>query len=254
MYVMPHRALLLPGAVLPADLAYGALVASLGPEVDAVTKDLELYATDEPPAEYALDLEIEGALREADARGWGRFHIVGYSGGGAAALAFAARHPERLQSLGLLEPAWAGDWDLSPDEESVWKEQKRIAALPPEEFMPAFVRLALKPGVPPPERPQSEPPPWMAKRPAGINALVRAFGTHDLDRAALQRFSRPVYFALGALSNPDQYEEIATRLAGVFSDFELEVFESRHHFDPPHRTEPDRLARSLLALWSRAES
>jgi pimeloyl-ACP methyl ester carboxylesterase len=246
--------LLLPGAVLPADLAYGDLVTSLGSGVDAVTKDLELYATDEPPAGYSLDLEIDGALRVADARGWTSFHVVGYSAGGAAALALTARHPQRILSLGLLEPAWAGNWDLSPAEAALWESQKRIADLPAEEFMPAFVRLALKPGVPPPERPPGEPPPWMAKRPAGIDALIRAFGTYELDRGSLHGFSRPVYFALGALSNPDQYEEIATRLAGVFADFELETFEARHHFDPPHRTEPDRLAQSLLALWSRAET
>jgi hypothetical protein len=39
----------------------------------------------------------------------------------------------------------------------------------------------------------------------------------------------------------------------VFSDFELEVFEERHHFDPPHRIEPERLANSLKKLWGRAE-
>jgi len=32
-----------------------------------------------------------------------------------------------------------------------------------------------------------------------------------------------------------------------------EVFEERHHFDPPHRIEPERLASSLRALWRRAE-
>jgi hypothetical protein len=31
------------------------------------------------------------------------------------------------------------------------------------------------------------------------------------------------------------------------------VFEERHHFDPPHRIEPERLAKSLKALWRRAE-
>jgi hypothetical protein len=93
----------------------------------------------------------------------------------------------------------------------------------------------------------------MAKRPAGIRAFIRAFGRGELDRGALRRFDRPVYLALGALSNPDQYGEIAGRLSGVFPDFELEVFEERHHFDPPHRLEPERLARSLRKLWRRAE-
>ncbi len=81
---------------------------------------------------------------------------------------------------------------------------------------------------------------------------MRAFRAYDLDREALRRFPAPVYFALGGLSNPDQYAEMADRLAGVFSDFHLEVFPDRHHFDPPHRREPDRLAASLRAHWARA--
>ena len=81
--------ILLPGAVLPADLAYGALIDALGDEVEAVAKDLEVYAGDAPPVDYSLDTEVAGVVREADARGWERFHLVGYSGGGAAALAAA---------------------------------------------------------------------------------------------------------------------------------------------------------------------
>jgi hypothetical protein len=94
----------------------------------------------------------------------------------------------------------------------------------------------------------------MVKRPAGIRAIQGAFKRGDIDGEALRRFDRPVYFALGGLSNPDQYGEIAKRLSGVFSDFELEVFEERHHFDPPHRIEPERLANSLKKLWGRADT
>ena len=94
----------------------------------------------------------------------------------------------------------------------------------------------------------------MAKRPGGIRAFMKTFRTYDLDRGALARFDRPVYFALGGSSNPDQFQTIATRLSRVFRDFELEVFEARHHFDPPHRIEPERLADSLGALWRRADS
>jgi hypothetical protein len=92
----------------------------------------------------------------------------------------------------------------------------------------------------------------MARRPAGIRAVLEAFGTYDLDRAALQRFRRPVYFALGGLSNPDQFAEEAERLARVFRDFRLEVFPDRHHFDPPHRVEAAAVAASLRSLWRRA--
>jgi pimeloyl-ACP methyl ester carboxylesterase len=249
----PFQVILLPGIVLPAGLAYGALLDVLGSEVEAVAKELEVYAKPEAPPDYSLELEVAGVLREADARGWERFHLVGYSGGGAATLAFAARYPERLLSIALLEPAWAGRWDLSPAEQALWVEHERLEALPADEFMREFVRLNLKPGVEPPPPPSGEPPPWMAKRPGGIRALTRTFKTYDLDRAALERFTRPVYYALGGLSNPDQYGEIVKRLQTVFPDFELEVFEERHHFDPPHRIEPERLATSLRALWRRAE-
>ena len=245
--------ILLPGIVLPAEAAYGALIDALEPEVEAVAKDLEVYATPEPPDAYSLELEVAGVLREADARGWERFHLVGYSGGGAAALALAAVRAKRLASLALLEPAWAGDWDLSPAETAAWLEHERLAQLPDDEFLPAFMRFGVRPRVSLPAPPPGDPPPWMAKRPAGIRAIEGAFRNGSIDREALRRFDRPVYFALGALSNPDHYEEIAKRLGGVFRDFELEVFEKRHHFDPPHRVEPERLARSLKALWRRAE-
>jgi hypothetical protein len=116
------------------------------------------------------------------------------------------------------------------------------------------MRFGVKQGVPLPAPPPGDPPPWMAKRPAGIRAILRAFKLSDIDREALRRFDRPVYFALGGLSNPDQYAEIARRLDEVFPDFELELFEERHHFDPPHRIEPARLSASLKRLWRRAET
>jgi pimeloyl-ACP methyl ester carboxylesterase len=173
--------------------------------------------------------------------------------GGAASLGFAAARPERLASLALLEPAWAGNWGLSPAEKALWVQFDRLEGLPVEQFMATFMRLGLKPGVPLPATPPGDPPPWMARRPAGIRAIQHAFKRGDIDREALRRFDRPVYFALGALSNPDQYGEIAKRLSGVFPDFELEVFEERHHFDLPHRIEPERLPNALKKLWVRAQ-
>jgi pimeloyl-ACP methyl ester carboxylesterase len=249
----PFRAILLPGSVLPASLAYGDLIDALGAGTDAVAKELEVYATPQAPPGYSLDLEVAGVLREAAARSWQRFHLVGYSGGGAAALAVAAQHRGRLWSLALLEPAWAGRWDMSADEQALWLEYERLSALPADEFMRGFVSLNLKPGVEPPPPPPGSPPPWMERRPGGINALMDTFATYDLDRDALAGFERPVYFALGGLSNPDQFAAIGDRLAHVFPDFTLEVFERRHHFDPPHRIEPERLAAALTSLWRRAE-
>ena len=123
--------ILLPGSVLPASAAYAGLLAALGGDVEPVAKELEVYTAPAPPADYTLDHEVDGIVRTAAAKGWDRFHLVGYSGGGAAALAFTARHPDRLWSLSLLEPAWAGDWDdMSPAHRDLWNQYDQLEQLP----------------------------------------------------------------------------------------------------------------------------
>jgi pimeloyl-ACP methyl ester carboxylesterase len=248
-----HRVLLLPGGVLPAEPAYAGLLQVLGERVDAAAKDLEVYAGEKPPPEFDLGVEVDGIARVADAHGFDRFHLVGYSGGGASSLAFAALHGERLLSLALLEPAWAGN-ERTPPEEALMQHFRALEPLPSDRFMTGFQRLQLAPGVEPPPPPEGPPPPWMAKRPAGLRAFIKAFDKGDLNVEALRAFNRPVYFALGGRSNPDYYGRMAERLAAIFPDFTIETFPERHHFDPPHRVEPERLASSLLALWQRAES
>lgn len=200
---------MLPGTILPADLAYGPLIEALGNGVAARAKDLELYATPDPPPDYGLEME-------------------------------------------LLEPAWIGNEGRSESELLAWREFDRIQELPPEEKMPRFVAAQLEPGVEPPPPPPKTPP-WMASRPAGISAITAAFERGDLDLDALRSFDAPVYYALGALSNQGYYGSMATRLADLLGDFTLEVFEQRHHLDPPHRVEPDRVAASLLEIWGRAD-
>ena len=248
-----HPVVLLPGVVLPAEPAYAALLDVLGERADAVVKDLEVYETDRPPPGYGLDAEVEGVLREADAHGFGRFHLVGYSAGGAASLAFASAHGNRLWSLALLEPAWAGN-DRAPQEEGVARSLRALDSLPADEFMAGFQRLQLAAGVDPPRPSDGPPPAWMATRPAGIRAVLEAFDRGELDADALRAFDAPVYFALGGRSNPDYFGCMAERLAAMFPDFVIEAFPERHHFDPPHRVEPERLADSLLGRWQRAEA
>jgi pimeloyl-ACP methyl ester carboxylesterase len=237
---------------MPAELAYRDLLDELGDDVQAVAKDLEVYAGPEPPPDYTLEYEIDGVLRTAEEAGFDQFHLVGYSGGGASSLAFAAAHPERLLSLAVIEPAWMGNDGLTAAEQAVWREFARIAALPDEQMMPAFVAIQLAPGVAPPPPPPGPPPPWMATRPAGLRAFLGTFSSTTLDLDRLRAFARPVYFGLGGRSNPDYYGRMAERAREIFLDFTLDVFEERHHFDPPHRTEPERTAQALRAHWARA--
>jgi pimeloyl-ACP methyl ester carboxylesterase len=247
------QAILLPGGVTPAEIAYGALLAELEGAGDVRIKDLEIYAADEPPPGFTLEMEVEGLRRFADASAFERFHLTGYSAGGAVALAFTARYPQRVRSLALMEPAWAGWQGLSHEETAMWDRLRGVAELPDDEFMREFIRAEIAPGVPPPEPATVEAAPWMAQRPAGLRALMRAFEA-DLDADALRGFDRPVLFMLGGLSHPDLYARTADRLAAVFSDFRLEVYGERHHFDPPHRIEPGRVARALRALWGEPEA
>lgn len=244
------RVVLLPGGVLPASVAYSALLEELDTDVHAITKDLEVYAGERPSIGYGLDTEVAALERTADAEGFDQFHLVGYSGGGAASLAFAAKHPDRLASLALFEAAWAGNASMTPEERRVTRELEATMGLPAQDLMANFVCLGLRPGVTPPPPPPGPPPPWMAKRPAGLAALMRAFSRYELDLDSLRRFRAPVYYGLGGLSNQDYYGRQAQRLAGVFPRFTLEVYEQRHHFDPPHRVEPQRVVAALRRLWA----
>jgi pimeloyl-ACP methyl ester carboxylesterase len=132
---MTHRAILLPGIVLPAELAYPALIEALGEGVEARAKELEVYASDPPGPDYGIETELAGLVREAEVAGFERFHLVGYSGGGAISAAFAARYPGRLLSLSLLEPAWVGNEGRSERELLVQAEFDRTWELPEEKLM-----------------------------------------------------------------------------------------------------------------------
>lgn len=251
----PWPVVLLPGGILPAQPAYQALLAELGNDVDARAKDLEMYLGEAiPPSGYSLQTEVEGIRRVADDAGFETFHLVGYSAGGASSLAFASRYPERLRSLTLMEPAWAGRTGQTPEEAAVFDRFRAIPELSPDGIMPAFVRTQLAPGIEPPPPPPGPPPSWMPSRLKGIGGFMAAFEAFEPDFNVLRRFDRPVYFALGGRGNPDLYARMAARLREVFPDFTLDVFEDRHHFDPPHRVEPARLAAALRQLWTRAES
>ena len=220
----PWPVILLPGGILPAGPAYQALLAELGDDVDARAKDLEMYAGETmPPPGYSLETEVEGIRRVADDAGFETFHLVGYSAGGASSLAFTSRYPERLRSLALMEPAWAGREGQTPEEAAVFDRFRAIPELSAEEIMPAFVQTQLAAGVEPPPPPPGPPPPWMPSRLAGIGGFLAAFDAYQPDLDAYRRFRHPVYFALGGRGNPDLYARMAARLGDVFPDFTIEL-------------------------------
>ncbi len=242
-----------PGAIMPSELAYGPLLEVIGNQIQPIVKELEVYATDAPPPNYGLELEVEGIRHAADAASVKRFHLVGYSAGGAASLAFTAKYPERLRSLALIEPAWIGS--VTPEMAEDWTELNRLIDLAPDERMGAFMRWQMRAGLEPPllPLPPGPPPAWMAKRPAGLDAFARAFNTYKLDQNGFRQFNQPVYYALGSLSTR-YYEYGAKGLAALFPDMQVEEYEGRSHLDPPHRREVERFVRALRALWARGDT
>jgi len=82
----------LPGILMPVAVRYRALLDALGGDVRPVLKELEVYGGPSvPPPDYSLQAELDGIAHAADAAGLEAFHLYGHSGGGACALAFAAR-------------------------------------------------------------------------------------------------------------------------------------------------------------------
>jgi pimeloyl-ACP methyl ester carboxylesterase len=207
-----------------------------------------VYGADTPPPGYAIELEVEGISRAADAAGCDRFHLYGHSAGGACALAYAAIHPERVLSLALDEPAS----DFSAEDQSeLRKDLAEFAELPVAKKMAAFLRSNLAPGVDPPVPPTGPSPSWMSSRPGGIEAFIGALLNSRLELEGLRGFGRPVYYSHGSLSHP-RWVAMRERLAGVFPDFTAELYEGIHHLQTSHQREPARVAAALRRLWSRA--
>jgi pimeloyl-ACP methyl ester carboxylesterase len=238
----------LPGIIAPAAIRYEALIARLR-DVNPLCKDLEVYASDAPPADYSIALEVAGVDRGADEAGFERFHLYGHSGGGAVALAYAAVRPERLLSLAVDEPAF----DFTQEAHADLDEFRPIASLPVPERMRAFMKLQVSPAVEVAPPRKGPPPAWMAARPAGIDAFLAALERHERleDRYAL--FPSPVLYTWGSLTHP-RWEVIRDRLAMHFTDFTAQRFEGLHHLNTSHQAEPDRVAELLLAFWARAEA
>jgi len=92
----------------------------------------------------------------------------------------------------------------------------------------------------------------MAKRPAGLAAMMRAFGADDVDRERLRQCRFPVYLACGILTG-DYIRHRVRILSTLLPDVWIEAFEGIHHFGPPQRNRPAEYARSLRDLWARAD-
>ncbi len=220
---MSLEVIALPGGVMPAELRYAPLKSALASEAEIHTKDLEVYATDAPPTDYGVDLEVEALGNFADSLGLERFHLVGYSGGGFVSLAFAGTHPDRLLSLAVFEPAWVpGKRDA--EETEWWAELDR--------------GLAGKTGL-------------MGNRPAGLTAMIGAFGRYSFDRASLSRVEVPVLYGYGDQTGGQEVIK-ASLLSRLLPDLHIRRFAGMHHFMTPEQIYNAEHVAAIRELWTRA--
>jgi len=237
----------LPGIIAPAAVRYGPLISHLA-DVNALPKDLEVYSTVPPPADYSIEMEVAGVDRAADDASFGRFHLYGHSGGGAIALAYAAARPERLLSVAVDEPAY----DFTEEVRADYEEFRPLEELPVDERMHAFMKLQVSKDVVLPPPPDGAPPPFMASRPGGIAAFLAATEKHPRLDDAFRAFPHPVLYTWGEFTHPRWYA-MKDRLESLFPHFTAQRFDGLHHLNTSHQAEPGRVAALLADFWARAE-
>lgn len=250
---MRGPAILLPGIVAPAGITWARVTPLLAPDRPVLPLDLAVYAGGAVREPHDLGTEARAVLEAADTAGFDRFHAAGFSAGGAVASVLAQSAPERLLSLALIEPAWFGNSGIGAREQAARDRIAGALDLPEAERLDAFAAALLAEGIAPPPPPPRPAPAWMVLRPAGARAITHAFGVQDLDPAALAGLPVPVLFVRGGRSAPDVWETMEDRVRATFADVETALFPDRHHFDPPQRAEPQRLAEMLEGFWQRAE-
>jgi pimeloyl-ACP methyl ester carboxylesterase len=243
-----REVIFLPGILAPAAIRYAPLISFL-PDVNAVTKDLEVYTEDVPPPNYSIAMEVDGVDRFADEAGFDRFHLYGHSGGGAIALAYVVAHPERVLSLAVDEPAY----DFTEEARGDFEEFRPLAGLPVDERLRAFMELQVSSAVTLPPPPDGPPPPWMAKRPSGIDAFRAALDDHERLDNRYASVRVPVLYTWGELTHPRWYA-MRERLENLLPDFSSQRFDGLHHLNTSHAAEPERVAALLKEFWARAET
>lgn len=249
----PHQVVCIPGSVAPAGQRYRPLVDAVAGVAELHLKDLEVYRAATPAAGYSIADELDAIDRFADAKDLKRFHLIGYSGGGFISLAYSATRPARILSLGLFEPARIPG-PLTAEEEAFFSDlDRKLDDLHGDQFMATFVREQVKLGAVLPLPPPGPPSPEMQKRPAGIAALIKAFGAYSFDRDLLRTAPFPVFYGYGDMSHEEQALKGGI-LARHFADFRLHRFAGVHHFVPPEQIYTPTHVTALLGLWQAAEA
>jgi pimeloyl-ACP methyl ester carboxylesterase len=222
------------------------LVASaLDGRADIVPKELEVWG-DARLESYTLDDEVRGVERVAAARGWSRFHIVGFSAGATVALLCARLLPSLVATVAVIEPATIGDDDWSASEVEWRARMQAIFELPPDRRSVPFRRAMMRPAQPLP--PPTDPSSGSSERALVLEHALASTGFTSSDWAVV---TQPLLVVTGGRSHP-RFAEVSARLCEVVPNAVAATFPSLSHLQSPQRHDPERLSALLVDLWSRA--
>ncbi len=226
-----------------AERSWRNLAPLLPTDVEVLYHELLGRAGAPPGYSYRLEVEALAGALPPDRPS----HLVGLSGGATLALAFVAAHPARAASLTLLEPAWSF-LPLSPVERDYYAQLDAVLRLPAIDARAGFRRLIVRADVSlPPLRTEiadREQARQNAGQPSTLLALTEAMQRHRVEPAAFAQFDGRVLIVIGGRSHP-MWRAQAAALAGAFRRSRVEVFEERHHLDPPQKSETARFVTLL---------
>jgi pimeloyl-ACP methyl ester carboxylesterase len=173
---------------------------------------------------WSIGEEVEAITRVADAGS--TWDLVGYSGGAAICLAFAAANLGRVGSLTLIEPPWIGNDPWSVEQVAfaaafdrlIWKEDHACHV----GFFDLFA-----PGTAPPALNDTAALERIIK---AVRTVWRGYSGTPLDRDALTQFRGPVLLPFGDRSAPRMAKQ-AQFLSKMFSNADILEIAGAHHFN-----------------------
>lgn len=208
-------------------------------------KDMEFAQFVDPSrwTDWTLDTEVVAIELLRQRAKTHELDLVGYSGGAAVALAYAAAHPEVLASLTLIESPWIGNDVWSEEEAAFRAAYGRLYEQPSEDFWEAVTSIFNGPQTPVPPR----PPMAADDLKNGFLGVWRGYQQAPLDRNRLRQIGSPVYLPVGEGSAPRMRAQ-AECLASFFPNARVETYERASHFDLP-LVGAKPLAEGLSRLW-----